>query len=198
MKYIKYILFAGLVGTMSSCVSDLLDRQPTTEVSSDLFWKSTDDALSSTYGVYNAIRDLYATDYYYDGQGEFQNTRGKSIGSITGWSPAAWVTSGFSSMWNNAYKTINRANFTIQNIERMIEIEGNATTRTSLERINAENYFLRALAYFRLRTGVMCLTIAMYSQEMLKLVLWNVFLLQPSRMIFCETCNMLTKNCLQA
>ena len=150
MKYIKYILFAGLVGTMSSCVSDLLDRQPTTEVSSDLFWKSTDDALSSTYGVYNAIRDLYATDYYYDGQGEFQNTRGKSIGSITGWSPAAWVTSGFSSMWNNAYKTINRANFTIQNIERMIEIEGNATTRTSLERINAENYFLRALAYFRL------------------------------------------------
>lgn len=71
MKYIKYILFAGLVGTMSSCVSDLLDRQPTTEVSSDLFWKSTDDALSSTYGVYNAIRDLYATDYYYDGQGEF-------------------------------------------------------------------------------------------------------------------------------
>ena len=50
MKYIKYILFAGLVGTMSSCVSDLLDRQPTTEVSSDLFWKSTDDALSSTYG----------------------------------------------------------------------------------------------------------------------------------------------------
>ena len=74
MKYIKYILFAGLVGTMSSCVSDLLDRQPTTEVSSDLFWKSTDDALSSTYGVYNAIRDLYATDYYYDGQGEFQNT----------------------------------------------------------------------------------------------------------------------------
>ena len=65
MKYIKYILFAGLVGTMSSCVSDLLDRQPTTEVSSDLFWKSTDDALSSTYGVYNAIRDLYATDYYH-------------------------------------------------------------------------------------------------------------------------------------
>ena len=51
MKYIKYILFAGLVGTMSSCVSDLLDRQPTTEVSSDLFWKSTDDALSSTYEI---------------------------------------------------------------------------------------------------------------------------------------------------
>lgn len=150
MKYIKYIVLAGLIGTTSSCVDDLLDRQPTTEVSSDLFWTSTDDALSSTYGVYNALRTLYQTDYYYDGHAEFQNTRGKSVGSISAWSPAGWVTSGFSSMWNNAYRVVNRANFTIQNIEKMIETEGNAATKTSLERINAENYFLRALAYFRL------------------------------------------------
>lgn len=152
MKYIKYIVLAGLMGSMTSCVDDLLNRPATTEVSSDLFWKSTDDALSSTYGVYNAVRDLYRTDYYYDGQGEFQNTRGKSIGDIGNgnWSPAGWVTSGFSSMWNNAYKVINRANFTIQNVEKMIEAENNASTKASLERINAENYFLRALAYFRL------------------------------------------------
>lgn len=150
MKCIKYILLAGLVGTMSSCVSDLLDRQPTTEVSSDLFWKSTDDALSSTYGVYNALRELYQTDYYYDGHGEFQNTRGKSIGDISNWSPTGGASSGFSSMWSDCYKVINRANFTIMNIEKMMEVEGNPATKTSLERINAENYFLRALAYFRL------------------------------------------------
>lgn len=150
MKCIKYILLAGLVGTMSSCVSDLLDRQPTTEVSSDLFWKSTDDALSSTYGVYNALRELYQTDYYYDGHGEFQNTRGKSIGDISNWSPTGGASSGFSSMWSDCYKVINRANFTIMNIEKMIEVEGSPATKTSLERINAENYFLRALAYFRL------------------------------------------------
>lgn len=135
---------------MSSCVSDLLDRQPTTEVSSDLFWKSTDDALSSTYGVYNALRELYQTDYYYDGHGEFQNTRGKSIGDISNWSPTGGASSGFSSMWSDCYKVINRANFTIMNIEKMMEVEGNPATKTSLERINAENYFLRALAYFRL------------------------------------------------
>ena len=79
MKYIKYIALAGLVGLTSSCIDDLLNRPATTEVSSDLFWTSTDDALSSTYGVYNAVRTLFATDYYYDGHGEFQNTRGKSI-----------------------------------------------------------------------------------------------------------------------
>ena len=87
MKYIKYIALAGLVGLTSSCIDDLLNRPATTEVSSDLFWTSTDDALSSTYGVYNAVRTLFATDYYYDGHGEFQNTRGKSIGDISSWGP---------------------------------------------------------------------------------------------------------------
>ena len=97
MKYIKYIALAGLVGLTSSCIDDLLNRPATTEVSSDLFWTSTDDALSSTYGVYNAVRTLFATDYYYDGHGEFQNTRGKSIGDISSWGPGT-PGSGFSSM----------------------------------------------------------------------------------------------------
>lgn len=148
MKCIKYIALAGLV-SFTSCVDNLLDRPATTEVSSDLFWKSTDDALSSTYGVYNALRILYRTDYYYDGQGEFQNTRGKSVGSISSWSPGT-PGSGFSSMWNNAYQVINRANYTIYHVEQMIAAEQSAATKASLEAINAENYFLRALAYFRL------------------------------------------------
>ena len=152
MKYIKYIALAGATTLFTSCVDNLLDQPARTEVSSDLFWTSTDDALSSTYGVYNALRSLYATDYYYDGHGEFQDTRGKSIGSVGNgnWRPAGWVTSGFSSMWNNAYKVINRANYTIQYVEQMIANEQDAATKTSLEAINAENYFMRALAYFRL------------------------------------------------
>lgn len=153
MKYIKYIILAGIIGgTLSSCVSDLLDRQPTTELSSDLFWKSTDDALLSTYGVYNSVRTLFRTDHYYDGQGEFQNTRGKSIGDINNgnWAPAGWVTSGFQSMWRNAYQVINLANFTIENVEKMIANETVESKKEELERIVGENYFLRALAYFRL------------------------------------------------
>lgn len=149
MKYIKYIALAGLASLSTSCVDNLLDRPATTEVSSDLFWTSTDDALTSTYGTYNATRTLFETEHYYDGRGEFQNTRGKSLGSISNWNPAS-ATSGFSSMWNNAYRVINRANYTIFYVEKMIENEQNATTKATLEAINAENYFLRALAYFRL------------------------------------------------
>ncbi len=135
---------------MSSCVDDLLDRHPSTEISSEVFWTNTNDAMTSTNGVYNAVRTLFQTDYYYDGQGEFQNTRGTSVGSIGSWNPSGGATSGFSSMWNNAYQVINRANFTIVNVEKMIEKEGAASIKASLERINGENHFLRALAYFRL------------------------------------------------
>ena len=83
MKYLKYIALAGLLGCTSSCIDDLLNRPATTGVSSDLFWTSTDDALNSTDSVYNALRTLYATDYYYDGHGEFRSTRRQSGGKIS-------------------------------------------------------------------------------------------------------------------
>ena len=75
-------------------------------------------------------------------------------------------------MWNNAYRVINRANYTIQYVEQMIQAEQNAVTKASLEAINAENYFLRALAYFRLvQNWVMFLTIATYSAAMMKMLI---------------------------
>ena len=180
MKYIKYIALAGLVGLTSSCIDDLLNRPATTEVSSDLFWTSTDDALSSTYGVYNAVRTLFATDYYYDGHGEFQNTRGKSIGDISSWGPGT-PGSGFSSMWNNAYRVINRANYTIQYVEQMIQAEQNAVTKASLElsmpRITSCVHWPISVWF---KTGVMFLTIATYSAAMMKHAHWYAPLLLPS------------------
>ena len=56
MKYIKYIALAGLVGLTSSCIDDLLNRPATTEVSSDLFWTSTDDALGMANSKILAVR----------------------------------------------------------------------------------------------------------------------------------------------
>jgi hypothetical protein len=149
MKNLKYMLLLGIVGIFSACVSDLLDQQPTTEVSSDLFWKTTDDALTSTLGVYEATRTLFGRDYYMDGMGEYQNTRGVSnSGGSSSYNTTS--TGGFSAMWNNAYRVINRANFTIENIEKMIEATSHEATKAQLQRVNGENYFLRSLAYFRL------------------------------------------------
>ena len=151
MKIVKYLACAGLVLTMASCVKDILDRPATTQVSSDLFWTSTDDATSSTMGVYNAARQLFKGDCYYDGRGEFQNTRGRSgdMSGISAWTPNG-ATSGFGEMWNNAYRVINRANYTLSYVEKMIESETVESTKAQLEAIKAENMLLRVLAYFRL------------------------------------------------
>ncbi|MDR1369768.1 MAG: RagB/SusD family nutrient uptake outer membrane protein, partial [Dysgonamonadaceae bacterium] len=150
MKRFKYyILLAGALSMFSSCVEDLLDRNPTTLVSSEVYWRNTDDALNITMGVYEATRTLFGRDYYFDGQGEFQFTRGTSLGSGT-WNPGGGIGSGFGYMWNNAYRVIDRTNFIIENVEKMIEKETVAGEKQKLERINGENYFLRALAYFRL------------------------------------------------
>ncbi|MDH6534166.1 RagB/SusD family nutrient uptake outer membrane protein [Parabacteroides sp. 52] len=148
MKQLKYILLIGMVSILSSCVSDLLDRQPTTEVSSDVYWNSPEDALSATYGVYDATRTLFRRDYYFDGHGEFHWTRGTSGGGGS-FSASGGSTSGFDQMWKNCYQVINRANFTIENIEKMIE-STSGKQKEELQAQNGENYFLRSLAYFRL------------------------------------------------
>jgi len=152
MKRLKYyILFIGILGLLTSCVDDLLNRNPTTQVSSEIYWRNADDVLYVTMGVYNSARTLFGRDYYFDGFGEFQYTRGTSLGSGT-WNNMSGFGSSFSYMWQNAYAVVDRANFVIENIEPLIEAETNENTKRLLERMKGENSFLRALAYFRLIT----------------------------------------------
>lgn len=154
MKQLKYIILIGIWGILSSCVSDLLDRKSTTELDSEMFWNNPDDALSATYGVYEATRTLFKRDYYLDGQGEYHWTRGVSGGDIN----AAGFHVGnnnapgnqFTQMWKNAYQVVNRANFVIENIDKMLESGVGESVATSLESLKGECYFARALAYFRL------------------------------------------------
>jgi hypothetical protein len=151
MKQLKYgmIAFIGMLSLLPSCVDDLLNRNATTQLSSEIYWRDANDALYITMGVYEATRTLHGRDYYFDGLGEFQFTRGTSLGSGT-WNTLSSFGSNFGYMWNNAYRVIDRANFVITNLEPMIENETVAATKQQLERLNGENHFLRALAYFRL------------------------------------------------
>lgn len=149
MKRIKYILLVGSLGLLTSCVSDLLDQNATTQMSSEIFWRTPQDAVDATTGVYEATRTLFGRDYYFDGQGEFQYTRGTSLGSGT-WNPSSGAGSGFDYMWNNAYTVINRANYVLANTESMLNKETLEDNKIILNRIKGENRFLRALAYFRL------------------------------------------------
>ncbi|MDR0575297.1 MAG: RagB/SusD family nutrient uptake outer membrane protein [Tannerella sp.] len=148
MKKIVSILLIGIF-PLPSCIDNILTQESAVDLPDAYFWNTTEDALSAVYGVYNATRTLFGRDYYFDGMGEFQWTRGTSLGSGT-WHPQASSASSMGFMWNNAYAVVNRANYVQKNLKVMINKENNSATLNTLRRIEGETCFLRALAYFRL------------------------------------------------
>lgn len=165
IKFLKKLIPVLVIFLASqSCTEDLLDQLPRDEISADQFWLSTDDAETATYGVYNAARLLFRFDYLYDGlspYGRYRNLRAsfENIDNETGVSdPVGGFLAGggvgdeFDMTWKLSYRIINRANYVLSYIDQMIEEEESDLTRNELRRIRGENYFFRAMAYFRLIT----------------------------------------------
>ncbi|MCF8381339.1 MAG: RagB/SusD family nutrient uptake outer membrane protein [Bacteroidales bacterium] len=165
LKYFKKIaIILGILFIIPACTEDLLDQSPRNEISSDQFWQSPDDAITATYGVYHAARLLFRFDYMYDGfspYGRYRNLRNsfENIENETGVSdPTGSFLAGggigdnFDMTWKLCYRIVNRANYVLSYVDRMIEEETNAEAKNELRRIRGENYFLRSLAYFRLIT----------------------------------------------
>jgi len=157
------VLF-GTILLLSACTDNLLDQSPRTEISSDQFWTGSNDAMTATNGVYNAARLIFRTDYMYDGfspYGRYRNLNNSSEpissetneGSAAGKFTAGGSTgSGFDMSWKLCYRIINRANYVLSYLNPLIDKTTKASEKQNLRRIRGENYFLRALAYFRLIT----------------------------------------------
>lgn len=138
-----------LIG-LTACQKDLLDQVPTTQLSSDLFWKTTDDAIFAVNGVYEANRTTFDREYYFDGAGEFVHTRGTS-NNQGAYNPGAIGSSGnFGFLWGDCYRTINRANYVLQNIGTLRANLRSESDQALMNRLVGEVRFLRALNYFRL------------------------------------------------
>lgn len=130
---------------LSSCHPDLLEQLPPDKVSSGMFWKTEDDALSAVSGVYRAMRDYFWDDFKLDSNTDicYGMSRGSETGSLS--------ASSFNSDWNGCYKIINRANNSLAGIEQIKTLFANKPEMLqTLVRLQAECRFLRALAYFRL------------------------------------------------
>ncbi|MEZ0483850.1 RagB/SusD family nutrient uptake outer membrane protein [Fibrella aquatica] len=146
----KLYLLVGMVLVSAACTEDLLDQVPTTQLSADLFWKTTADASAAVNGVYEANRSTFDRDYYFDGAGEFVHTRGTSNNQGT-YSPSALGSTGnFGFLWNDCYRTINRANYVLGNIGILRATTTAAADLALMDRLVAETRFLRAINYFRL------------------------------------------------
>lgn len=142
----------------SSCINDLLDQQPTTELGSAAFWKTEADATYALNGAYADIRPLFDRDYYLDGHGEFVRTRGTSAtnGNLQkgdayhngGYNPSGYG-SGFDKMYRYLYGGVNRANYVIDNVTAMLATAPPSSVQ-NLEAIIGEARLLRGMVYFRL------------------------------------------------
>ena len=151
MKPFKNISFAGLVLTIlligpTGCQEDLLDEQPLAQLSEASFWSSESDAKLALTGVYNGSN--VGTNAYNNElliMASFTDDSGYKHGAV------GVIYSGYlqpadaqvvRAIWQRAYRTIFKANYFLENIER---VEMDPALKAQYI---AEVRFLRAYEYF--------------------------------------------------
>ena len=159
-KHLLIPVLAGCLLTQASCKKDLLNQTPTTELAASQFWTTEADATSALMGAYASIRPLFDRDYYYEGQGEYVRVRSATLSTSDGdlqygyayrngdYNPSGYGSS-FDRMYRFLYGGVNRTNYVIENVSKMLP-SANAESRASLETIIGEARMLRGLVYFRL------------------------------------------------
>lgn len=165
---IKALFILTLAVMISSCHDDLLYQPSRDELSSSEFWKTVDDAQYATDGIIADIRYLFNRDHYLDGMGEFVNVRGCYFqGTASNENPSTALRNGgaydgfyelwpfnygtaFSNMYRYCYGCINRCNYVIDGIEKMLPNESVETNVQKLEAFIGEAKVYRALIYLRL------------------------------------------------
>ena len=158
-KILLISFLTGLVMMQSSCRKELLDQPATTELGTDLFWKTEADATTALMGAYSATRAVFDRDYYFDGQGEYTRVRGTSTtsGNILrgdaynggNYDPTGYAGS-FDKYYRYLYGAVNRSNYVIENVTNLLLPSATGTSRANLEAILGEARLLRGLTYFRL------------------------------------------------
>ncbi len=157
-KILVISAIAGLALFNGSCTKDLLDQQPTVDLAASAFWQSEADATTALMGAYSAVRPLFDRDYYFDGQGEYVRTRGTSTtnGNLQkgdaynggNYNPSGYASS-FDKMYRYLYGGVNRTNYVIENVRKMLPNASEAS-KPGLEAIIGEARLLRGMVYFRL------------------------------------------------
>ena len=153
MKLIKKIyVIAGIlmVSLLSGCETDWLDEQPLESLSASSFWNSQDDVQLALAGIYragNVGTNAYTNEVLC--MSSATDDSGYKHGSIDN------IYSGYfkpgdsqvvQAIWNRAYVTIFRANYFLENIEKVQMDEAKKAE------VIAEVRFLRAYGYFYLST----------------------------------------------
>lgn len=148
-KHILYILVGSMI-FMGGC-SDFLDRNPTDQLSSTLFWKSQSDFQNALTAIYGTLqRDMFApgapnwdalTDNGY-GQHNYFGSNGIVQGNI-------FPSSGgyISNIYTYSYTAIARVNIFLDNLQKY---EGTDIDEATKSRMEGEAKFVRGFFYLNL------------------------------------------------
>ncbi|MGN6531520.1 MAG: RagB/SusD family nutrient uptake outer membrane protein, partial [Ginsengibacter sp.] len=149
--FILSVLFGSVLN--SSCKKDLLNQVPTTDLAASVFWKTPADATTALMGAYAAVRPCFDRDYYFDGQGEYVRTRSGTNSTTSGnlrlgdaynngnYNPTGYGSS-FDKMYMYLYGAVNRSNYVIENVNKMLET-ASPSNLSSLDAIVGEARLLR-------------------------------------------------------
>ncbi|MCE7055007.1 RagB/SusD family nutrient uptake outer membrane protein [Algoriphagus sp. AGSA1] len=143
MKISRNIFLSMLTLIFFSCSEDLLDKDPVSSFSAQGFYKTSNDAQSGVYGVYDAAQSTFSLNFSMWGEG-----RADAVNTNQSGDPFLLQENNLnptlnSARWDNLYETISRANYAIKYIPPVFE-EGEEFGLQLLGQARA----LRALSYF--------------------------------------------------
>ncbi len=139
------MLFSG------SCKRDLLEQIDPNKLPDVAYFTNVADATTAVMGVYLGSRTAFYKQYAFDGGSDMMYSKisnrpysnylpGNTMGTAS--------ATGMGRHWNDLYRGINRANYVIVNVDKMIA--SGIAGADELKRIKGEASFFRALLYFRL------------------------------------------------
>lgn len=155
IKRLYAILLTASVCILQGCQSGLLDTIPTDAVSSENIWKKANLAEQAVVGVYNCLREDYASNgnsasgrHYpaWDVRSSVMDYDANWIGNLPMLRGNATPRSNdYFVYWKRYYEPIHRANDVIANIHKVPDMSDSKKARYI-----AECKFLRAWYYYRM------------------------------------------------
>jgi starch-binding outer membrane protein, SusD/RagB family len=141
---IIYITALGIL--LSSCESDILDKQPLNQLATENFWNTEKDAELALAGVYNKATAWSTAGTIIEFDANTDNGIDRKINESPFSQRLLTPTLGdINSYWNNSYNEIAAFNNFLENIESIEDI--NPSKKAMLI---AEVRFLRAFTYFNM------------------------------------------------
>ena len=141
------LLFAVCLFIFTSCVDDLVDRDPEYNIASENYFNSETDYNEALIGAYDPLQSSYINNIMGEIASDNTLCGGESATDVIGWQEIDNMThtpvnAQLKSLWDWMFGGVNRANYILE-FQDKTDFEGKS-------QLLAETHFLRAYYYFEL------------------------------------------------